>query len=207
MRRSPPRQFRGRLPRAIGMDGRCNGGTRDLIQINESMPITLSIVLAAIERRLKCQQRFLGRNASFAHGRLSSAEASDVVADDGSSGEAPDLPRHSYDASLLFRRMAALQIDRDELASNDPLLFRELQGLCTLCCSKERCVLDLAQERDEPGNQGWREYCLNATTLNALGAVQNCARAAQYLRTPVPPATWQTSDWARLMPRRNARCL
>ena len=63
---------------------------------------------------------------SFAHGRLSSAEARDVVTDDGSSGEAPDLARHSYDASLLFRRMAALQIDRDELASNDPLLFREL---------------------------------------------------------------------------------
>jgi len=73
---------------------------------------------------------------------------------------------------------------RDELASNDPLLFRELQALCTLCRSKERCVLDLAQECDEPGNQGWREYCLNATTLNALGAVENCARAAQYLRTP-----------------------
>src|SRR5262245_49669613 len=69
--------------------------------------------------------------ASFAHGRLSSAQASDVVADAGSSGEAPDLPRHSYDASLLFRRMAALQIDRDELASNDPLLFRELQAVCT----------------------------------------------------------------------------
>jgi len=119
-----------------------------------------------------CNGRIRGI-ASFAHGRL-----------DGSSGEAPDLPRHSYDASLLFRRMAALQIGRDELASNDPLLFRELQGLCTLCRSKERCVLDLAQERDEPGNQGWREYCLNATTLNALGAVQNCARAAQYLRTP-----------------------
>jgi len=148
-----------------------------LIQINESMPITLSIVLAAIERRLKCQQRFLGRNASFAHGRLSSAEASDVVADDGSSGEAPDLPRHSYDASLLFRRMAALQIDRDELASNDPLLFRELQGLCTLCRSKERCVLDLAQEGDEPGNQGWRPQCHDAersrrrAKLRACGAI------------------------------------
>ena len=86
--------------------------------------------------------------------------------------------------ACCFGAWSALQIDRDELASNDPLLFRELQGLCTLCCSKERCVLDLAQERDEPGNQGWREYCLNATTLNALGAVQNCARAAQYLRTP-----------------------
>ncbi|HJZ29926.1 MAG TPA: hypothetical protein VKF35_02430 [Hyphomicrobiaceae bacterium] len=122
--------------------------------------------------------------APFAHERLSSAGTSDVVEDARPSGEALDLPRHSYDASLLFRRMAALQIDRDELASNDPLLFRELQALCTLCRSKERCVLDLAQECDEPGNQGWREYCLNATTLNALGAVENCARAAQYLRTP-----------------------
>jgi len=45
-------------------------------------------------------------------------------------------------------------------------------------------VLDLAQEGDERANREWREYCLNATTLNALGAVQNCARAAQYLRRP-----------------------
>jgi hypothetical protein len=64
------------------------------------------------------------------------------------------------------------------------LLFRELQALCTLCRSKERCVLDLAQEGDERANREWREYCLNATTLNAFGAVQNCARAAQYLRRP-----------------------
>ena len=122
--------------------------------------------------------------ASFAHGRLSSAEASDVVEDARPSGEALDLPRHSYDASLLFCRMAALQVDRDELASNDPFAIPRAQARCTLCRSKERCVLDLPQECDEPGNQGWREYCLNATTLNALGAVQNCARAAQYLRTP-----------------------
>ena len=123
-----------------------------------------------------CNGRIRGI-ASFAHGRLSSAEASCVVADDGSSGEAPDLPRHSYDASLLFRRMAALQIDRDQLASNDPLLFRELRGLCTLCRSKERCVLDLAQEGDEPGNQGWRPQCHDAersrrrAKLRACGAI------------------------------------
>ena len=98
--------------------------------------------------------------------------------------QAPDLARHSYDAGLLFRRMAALQIDRDELASDDSLLFRELQGLCTLCRSKERCVLDLAQARDQPGNPGWREYCPNAATLNVLGAVQNCSRAARHLKTP-----------------------
>jgi hypothetical protein len=80
--------------------------------------------------------------------------------------------------------MAALRIDQDELACDDPLLFRELQALCTLCRSKERCVLDLTQEGDKPENRKWREYCLNATTLNALGALQNCARATQYLRTP-----------------------
>src|SRR5256885_16467560 len=52
--------------------------------------------------------------------RLTAAQTSDVVADAGPSGEAPDLPHYSYDASLLFRRMAALQVDRDELASDDP---------------------------------------------------------------------------------------
>jgi hypothetical protein len=113
--------------------------------------------------------------AAFAGERLSAAQPGNAV---------EDVPRYSYDASLLFRRMAALQVDRDEVASNDPLLFRELQALCTLCRSKERCVLDLAQECDEPGKREWREYCLNATTLNALGAVQNYARATQYLRTP-----------------------
>ena len=79
----------------------------------------------------------------------------------------------AYDVSLLFRRLAVLQIDQDELAIDDPLLFRELQGLCTLC-----------REGDEPGRQDWREYCPNATTLNALGAVQNCSWAARHLKTP-----------------------
>jgi hypothetical protein len=140
-------------------------------------PSVLAAILAWCNNRR-------GAIASFAHGRLSTDQASDVVENPGASGEAPEFPRYSYDASLLFRRMAALQVDRDELVSDDPLLFRELQALCTLCRSKERCVLDLAQEGDERANREWREYCLNATTLNALGAVQNCARAAQYLRRP-----------------------
>lgn len=96
----------------------------------------------------------------------------------------PDRARYCYDASLLFRRMAILQVDRDEIASDDPLLFRELQGLCTLCRSKGRCVRDLALEGNEAGRQEWREYCPNATTLNALGAVQNCSWAARHLKTP-----------------------
>jgi hypothetical protein len=126
--------------------------------------------------------------AASAGKRLTAAEGSDVVADASPSGETPDLPRYSYDASLLFRRMVALQVDRDELASDDPLLFRELQALCTLCRSKERCVLDLAQECAELANPAWREYCPNAATLNALGAVQNCARARRTTAAACGPA-------------------
>jgi hypothetical protein len=130
-----------------------------------------------------CNDR-VSANAFSAHERLGPAPASDVICDARWPDQAPDLARYSYDASLLFRRMAALQVERDELASDDPLLFRELQGLCTLCRSKERCVLDLAQERDQPGNPGWREYCPNAATLNVLSAVQNCSHAASHLKMP-----------------------
>ncbi len=55
-----------------------------------------------------------------------------------------ELPRTAYDASLLFRHMALLEIDRDELAAEDPLLFRELQAFCTLCRRQRTCASDLA---------------------------------------------------------------
>jgi hypothetical protein len=98
--------------------------------------------------------------------------------------EFPYVPRYSYDASLLFRRMALVQIDRDELARDEPLLLRELQGFCTLCGSKRQCVRDMQRESETGEPRDWREYCPNAATLNALGALQNCPRAAQYLKTP-----------------------
>jgi hypothetical protein len=131
-----------------------------------------------------CDGRFRDILAPPVRAGRRGAQTSGTVGSTPTSSEAPDPPRYYYDASLLFRRMATLQIDRKELASDDPLLFGELQALCTLCRSKERCVLDLVREGEEPRNRSWREYCLNATTLDALGAVQNCARARQYLRTP-----------------------
>ncbi len=45
-------------------------------------------------------------------------------------------PRYFFDASLLFRCMDLLEVDRSDLERDDPLLFRELQGVCTLCRSK-----------------------------------------------------------------------
>ena len=49
-----------------------------------------------------------------------------------------------YDASLLFRCMDMLQIDCGKLRQDDPLLFRELQGVCSLCPRKQNCSQDLA---------------------------------------------------------------
>jgi hypothetical protein len=91
-----------------------------------------------------------------------------------------DPPHYVYDASLMFRRMALNQIDQAEIAVKDPLLFFELQGVCTLCPSKERCVLDLAKEEDGDGCDGWHEYCPNATAFVALEMQQNCGLAGQH---------------------------
>ena len=89
-----------------------------------------------------------------------------------------------YDASLLFRHMEELRIDRDQLASDDPLLFRELQGRCALCRSKQKCIQELAVDQNKIGRENWEKYCLNARTLYILGALQNCGRAAQHLSWP-----------------------
>jgi hypothetical protein len=75
-----------------------------------------------------------------------------------------------YDASLLFWRMAMLHIDRAWLAADDPLLFRELQGFCTLCPSKPRCIRDLASDLGATA----MDYCPNVGTLNLLEALACC---------------------------------
>ena len=49
-------------------------------------------------------------------------------------------PDQSADAGLLFSWMDMLQVDRSDLAMDDPLLFYELQGVCAVCLSKEECA-------------------------------------------------------------------
>ena len=93
--------------------------------------------------------------------------------------------RASFSTSLLFRCMDMLQVDQSELASDDPLLFRELQGVCALCRSKDECAQDLAHQFDDARWDRWWVYCPNSAMLAMIGAVQNCGRAAQYLK-PLP---------------------
>ena len=52
----------------------------------------------------------------------------------------------SDDVRLLLRRMAVLDVVPDQVNSADPLLFRELQGRCSLCPSRATCACDLAQD-------------------------------------------------------------
>jgi hypothetical protein len=99
-------------------------------------------------------------------------------------GEPAPPAARLYDGSLLFGCMDMLQIDRDELANNDPLLFRELQGRCALCRDKAECMHAQARTFEDADWDRWREFCPNASTLTTIGAVQNCAQAAQYLKMP-----------------------
>jgi hypothetical protein len=96
----------------------------------------------------------------------------------------PELPSYVYDGSLLFHCMELLQIDRGDLAYNDPLLFRELQGVCALCRSKDVCAHDVSHLFDNAQWDRWVNYCPNAPTLTLIGAVQNCGHAAQSLKMP-----------------------
>jgi hypothetical protein len=76
------------------------------------------------------------------------------------------------DIGLLLRRMALLNIEPDRVDGIDPLLFRELQGRCTLCQSKESCACDLVRDATGVGYRDWTKYCANAATLSLLSGIQ-----------------------------------
>ena len=93
--------------------------------------------------------------------------------------EAAAPPRYHFYASLLFACMDRFHVDRGELASEEPLRFRELQGLCTLCRAKETCSRDLQFAFDAAQRDRWSAYCPNAATLSMISVVQSCRRAAE----------------------------
>ena len=56
-------------------------------------------------------------------------------------------------AELLLRRMAALDLDRKEVAQMEPQTFRDLQRICTLCESHRQCARPFARF-ERPGLGG-----------------------------------------------------
>jgi hypothetical protein len=115
--------------------------------------------------------------------------------------EVPERAGYFFNGGLLFRCMDMLAIDRNELAKDDPLLFRELQGRCALCLSREECVRELAHEFDDARWDKWREYCPNSPMLTTIAAVQNCALAAQHLEMPRSTASSGRMEVANVLRR------
>jgi hypothetical protein len=90
-------------------------------------------------------------------------------------------PHHNpHDASLLFSCMDVLQIDHGKLARDEPLLYRELQGVCTLCPNNRDCSFDLLGGFSGMRWDEWWLYCPNSAMLTTIGALQKCAHPPQY---------------------------
>ena len=97
-------------------------------------------------------------------------------------GKMPKRRRNPHDASLLFCCMDVLQIDHNKLARDEPLLYRELQGVCTLCPNKRDCAFDLADGFDGMRWDEWWLYCPNSAMLTTIGALQKCRHPTHYNR-------------------------
>jgi len=68
-------------------------------------------------------------------------------------------------AALLLKRLAALHLKAEDIATFQPALMQDLQRLCSLCTAHGRCQRDLRRNPDDPV---WKGYCPNAQTLEAL---------------------------------------
>ena len=78
-------------------------------------------------------------------------------------------------ADLLLSRMAALDLDPNEVSRIELRTFRDLQRVCTMCESHRRCARDLARDSAIPA---WKDYCPNAATLMALNGLPWAARVS-----------------------------
>jgi hypothetical protein len=91
-----------------------------------------------------------------------------------SAGELRDLTRKgSESADLLLCRMAALDLDVDEVARIERATFQDLQRVCSMCDCHNRCARELMRNSADPA---WKDYCPNVQTLTALNALPWTAR-------------------------------
>jgi len=85
------------------------------------------------------------------------------------------LAEHGPEAAdLLARRMAELNLDKNEVAAGVPRTLQDLQRVCTMCESHRQCARDLARD---PADQAWENYCPNAAVLKMLNGLPWVARS------------------------------
>lgn len=66
---------------------------------------------------------------------------------------------------LLEKRLAALNLDPEEIWKLSPMLLRDLQRTCSSCSERQRCTDDMELSALAPG---WESYCPNSGTLRTL---------------------------------------
>jgi hypothetical protein len=76
-------------------------------------------------------------------------------------------------ADLLLCRMAALDLNPQEVDQIDRATFLDLERVCTNCDCKGRCKRDLARRADDAV---WENYCPNVATLKMLNAMPWASR-------------------------------
>ncbi len=84
-----------------------------------------------------------------------------ILPGDRSGGSATGQPH----AGLLPRRMRALGVAEPAIATCEPGLLEDLQGVCAACECPELCEWDLRHRSTEPD---WEAYCPNAVLLKAF---------------------------------------
>lgn len=75
------------------------------------------------------------------------------------------VSRPGGSVDLLHRRLRALELDPEGIRMLSPLLLADLERTCAACKDRERCELDMADDRLPTG---WESYCANAGTLKTL---------------------------------------
>jgi hypothetical protein len=100
-------------------------------------------------------------------GTLDDKELGQVAADLGiGTSTLRDLVARGPDAAyLLYERMRALGISEADVRRAADGVMGDLQRTCSCCDEKSVCEWDLRERPDDPG---WRTYCHNAVTLEAL---------------------------------------
>ncbi len=69
-------------------------------------------------------------------------------------------------ADELPQMLKALGIDEAALARAQPLVLRDMERVCARCRDKARCHRELA---DGTAPEHYKDYCLNAPTIETLG--------------------------------------
>ena len=78
-----------------------------------------------------------------------------------------ELVRHGpHTVDELPRLLAALGISGQDLLRIEPLVVQDMERVCALCGHKRQCDRDLAEGTSA---EHYREYCLNAPTIEELG--------------------------------------